>query len=348
MSWTYEATKAGYRNLWNRATIRSEDYAETTAAANKIIAGEARYKEVQAATGVPWFWIGAIHMRESSNNFNGVLHNGQNIIGTGQKTTLVPAGRGPFTSWSEAAIDALKIKNLDEVREWTVEQMLFRAELFNGLGYVGKGVNSPYVWAGTSEQQAGKYVADHVWSTTAWDTQLGVAAVLKRLAEMRPDIATALSGQTVLPPTPGLPAGLEEQLKSILAPLFENFNARLTRIEQAVLPALPPPVVEPAKPPVVEQKPGEPEKPPAKPGASSDFLASIMAAVGAIGLQLTGTAPASIGDNATSGGIWTTLIALAVPLITGLSGSNVLGRFGGGALDWMAARAATRVSAAKK
>jgi lysozyme family protein len=324
MAWTYEATKAGYRALWDRATIRPEDHNETTAAANKIIANEARYREVQAATGVPWFWIGAIHMRESSNDFNGVLHNGERIIGSGRTTSLVPAGRGPFTSWSQAAIDALKLKNLDEVSEWTPEQMLFRAELFNGLGYVGKGVNSPYVWGGTSEQQAGKYVADHVWSSTAWDRQLGVAAVLKRLAEMRPDIAAVLSPQSEKPPVDTLPPDAWAQLERLLT----NINTRLERLEKvASLPALPPPVIEQPKPP-------PPVTP--KPAVGSDFIASLLALVGGIGLQGTGMVGLPVGEAGTTAGFLTTLLPIATGALSLFTGSGITGSLLGGLLNGIA------------
>jgi lysozyme family protein len=204
VSWTFEATKAGYGNLWRTIKIKASAASDVDWFARKIIAGEAAYKNVEAATGVPWWFIGALHMRESSNSFAGVLHNGEKIIGTGRKTTLVPKGRGPFRSWDEAAIDALKIKSLQNVPDWSIERVLFEAERFNGLGYANKGVNSPYVWAGSNHQQPGKYIADHVWSSTANDTQMGVATVIKRLTELRADIAESVNDGYV-PPPPDVP-----------------------------------------------------------------------------------------------------------------------------------------------
>lgn len=189
MAWTFEATERGYANMWKSATLKGgADAANAETFADKIIAAEQRYRAVQASTGVPWYFIGALHMRESSCNFEGVLHNGEKIIGTGRLTTLEPAGRGPFATWPEAAIDALRLKNMHRVQDWSAARMLYQAEVFNGLGYVGKGINSPYVWAGTNHEQRGKYVADHKFDPSADDTQLGVAAVLIRLAQKRPDI----------------------------------------------------------------------------------------------------------------------------------------------------------------
>ena len=193
MAWTFENTKAGYLNMWRSIRIKPSDAVHVDRFAQKIIAGEAAYKNVEKAIGVPWFFVGALHMRESSCNFAGVLHNGEKIIGTGRKTRIVPAGRGPFESWYESAIDALKLKGLHLITEWSPERMGYEAERFNGLGYTNKGVNSPYVWAGRNHEQTGKYIADHVWDSSHDDTQLGVMTVLKRLCELRPDIAAAMS-----------------------------------------------------------------------------------------------------------------------------------------------------------
>jgi lysozyme family protein len=198
--WTYEATKAGYTNLWRKIEIKKTDAKGADRFARKIIDAESRYKKIEASTGVPWFFIGALHMRESGCNFAGVLHNGEHIIGTGKKTKLVPKGRGPFTTWENAAIDALRLKDLHKVPSWDVARMGFHAELFNGTGYIGKGVNSAYLWAGSNLEQKGKYVADHVWDKDFDDPQIGVMTVLKRLCELRPDIAERVNGAVPLPP----------------------------------------------------------------------------------------------------------------------------------------------------
>ncbi len=103
--------------MWSTATLKGgTDAANAETFANKIIAAEARYKAVQASTGVPWYFIGALHMRESSCDFRGVLHNGDRIIGTGGLTVRVPAGRGPFSTWEESAVDALKLKDMHRVQ----------------------------------------------------------------------------------------------------------------------------------------------------------------------------------------------------------------------------------------
>ena len=168
--------------------------------ADKILANRARYEAVSKATGVPWDVIGVIHYRESSGDFKGVLHNGQKIIGTGKKTTLVPKGRGPFSTWEEAAIDALvntppqAAKNKD----WSIAGTLDILERYNGLGYRNKGLPSPYLWAGTDQYVKGKYVADGKYDPEHVDKQLGVAPILMKLREME-------KKPIVLEPAPHLP-----------------------------------------------------------------------------------------------------------------------------------------------
>ena len=98
-------------------------------------------------------------------------------------TSLVPKGRGPFTSFVEGAADALRIQNFVGAQDWCIARTLFRLECFNGLGYHAKGVNSPYLYGGSTlygptEARAGKFVADHVFDPNQVDSQLGTAVIL--------------------------------------------------------------------------------------------------------------------------------------------------------------------------
>lgn len=197
MAWTYEASQKGYAKLWDSISIKSTDAANAARFATKIIDGESRYREVGNTMAIPWYFIGALHMRESSCSFAGVLHNGQKIIGTRKKTTLVPKGRGPFATWEASAIDALTMRGLRGIT-WCPARMGFEAEGFNGTGYEGK-ENSPYVWAGSNHEQTGKYVADHKFDPSFDDPQIGVMTVIKALANIRPDIAAELAANHVSP-----------------------------------------------------------------------------------------------------------------------------------------------------
>lgn len=197
MAPTFAAMAAGYRNMWRSMKVTRVTACE--AAARRILAGRARYLAVERQTGVPWFFIGLVHMRESSCNFAGVLHNGEHIIGKGTKTRLVPAGRGPFATWEEAAVDALRLKGLHLIKEWPVERIGYESERFNGFGYVRRGINSPYVWAGSNHYSRGKYVRDGVYDPSHVDTQLGTMPMLWALCRLSPEVGERVNGKRLAP-----------------------------------------------------------------------------------------------------------------------------------------------------
>jgi len=72
--------------------------------AKRLATARSRYKAVAARTGVPWFVIAVIHERECSQSWTGSLAQGDPW---NKVSVHVPAGRGPFPSWEEAAVDAL-------------------------------------------------------------------------------------------------------------------------------------------------------------------------------------------------------------------------------------------------
>lgn len=175
---TYRTKWPVYAKQWDEMHLIASRQAEINQAAKRLFSNKARYAKVEATTGVPWYLIAALHYRESDANFNTYLGNGDPLS---YRTTHVPRGRGPFSSWESGAIDALRLDGLSRVIDWRLEKDIFYAELFNGWGYHNRGLPSPYIWGGTSIQKAGKYVADGQWSSTAWDKQLGVAAIIRGL-----------------------------------------------------------------------------------------------------------------------------------------------------------------------
>jgi len=187
----FEDMARGYRALWAKCAVTPERRDAVDRTAKTVIANRASYAAAARATSVPWWWIGVVHYRESSFSWARSLAQGDPW---NKRSVHVPAGRGPFTSWSEAAIDALTLHALDRVADWgDIARVLYELERWNGWGYAGKGVNSPYLWAATNLQQSGKYVADHVWDPRAVDTQLGCAAILLRLAVLDQSVARDLA-----------------------------------------------------------------------------------------------------------------------------------------------------------
>ncbi|WP_414464351.1 hypothetical protein [Hyphomicrobium sp. DY-1] len=231
---TFAGARPSLTDKWSAMVVTGlQD--ETDRLARKIVANKARYLAVQKATGVPWFFIGALHARESSCNFKTHLHNGDPLTG---KTFHVPAGRplgrvpkGGFT-WEASAIDALKMKKLQNVVVWSVERMAWQGENYNGPGYRNKGLPSPYVWAGTNAYVSGKFVADHVYDADHVDTQPGIMVVIKRVSELDASFVLASEGEkkTVVQTftsTPEVRAQTHGVIASLLAIFYAIWNAIL-------------------------------------------------------------------------------------------------------------------------
>jgi lysozyme family protein len=208
---TFEVTRASYRKLWDGMVINADKVQAADIAAKRIISGMARYKAVERRTSVPWFFVGLCHMREGNFNFGTYLGNGQSI---NRVTTIVPIARGPFESFEDGAVDALKFQGLINITDWSLERIAFCLEGFNGFGYRGKGVNTPYLWAGTNRYTSGKYVADHVFDPAAVDKQLGSMAVLSRLCALSAEVNSRVNGVAFKqPPPPDVPAPIKPPAK---------------------------------------------------------------------------------------------------------------------------------------
>lgn len=171
------------KQRWDDMRISASKGPLFKAVADRLMFNRPRYEAVSKALKekgyvIPWEFIAVTHQRESSGNFDTYLGNGQSL---NKKTTIVPKGRGPFSSWEEGAMDALlnappyAAKNKD----WSIGGTLAKLEEYNGLGYASKGIPSPYLWAGTNQYTKGKYVSDGVFNPDHVDTQLGCAGLLK-------------------------------------------------------------------------------------------------------------------------------------------------------------------------
>ncbi len=223
----FTSLRTEYANLWQRMQIRPEHAAEVDSIAARLIGLKPRYLQVTATTRVPWFIIAVLHQREASASFSGVLHNGEQIIGTGRLTRLVPANRGPFSTWEESAVDALTMSphRLQEVESWTIERACYEIERYNGFGYRNHHpeVKSPYLWSFSTIYSSGKYVADGQFSSSAVDRQCGTMPILKRMMEL--DASVRFDGGAVLRPDAVVALGMgsigEEvrQLQTALAGL---------------------------------------------------------------------------------------------------------------------------------
>lgn len=172
--------KQANQQRWDNCHISAEKGPLFKQVADRLTAAPAfsRYKAVEKITNVPWWFVAVVHERESSQNFNTYLGNGQALD---KKTTIVPKGRGPFKTWEDGAVDALTncAPFASRNKDWSIGGALAMLEQYNGTGYATKGIPSPYIWAGTDQYSKGKYVADGKYDPDAVDTQLGCAGLLK-------------------------------------------------------------------------------------------------------------------------------------------------------------------------
>jgi lysozyme family protein len=182
---TFRELRPRYSYLYSTAKL--ENLSRVDWYVKRLLEGRSRYEAMQAKTGVPWILIGAIHAMEASFRWDAYLGNGDSLS---KPTKNVPAGRGPFKTWEDGALDALAYDGLSGRASWSLEEVLYFAEKFNGMGYYGKldvngeVCNSPYLWSTTNHHRRGKYIRDHVFDPAAIDDQCGVAAMFKRLEQV--------------------------------------------------------------------------------------------------------------------------------------------------------------------
>lgn len=201
------ALRAANDKRWANAKVTRN----FSSVARHLVAPEAkaRYQAVSAKTGVPWAFIAVTHERECSQDWAGSLAQGDPW---NRVSVHVPAGRGPFKSWEEAAIDALVNCNPHAARnkDWSIGGTLTMLEQYNGLGYAARGRPSPYIWSGTNQYASGKYVRDGVYDPNVIDSQPGCAGLLLAMMALDPTItftgATITPNITITPISTGKPA----------------------------------------------------------------------------------------------------------------------------------------------
>jgi len=171
-----------YRRNYDALTVNHGHEDEIALRVAKVRAGRDRYAALFQPTGIPWQFIGVLHMMESNCNFDKHLHNGDPLT---ERTRRVPAGRPPtgdkpFT-WGASALDALDYEGFSGKTDWDVPAMLYRCERYNGMGYRSRGIHSPYLWSYCNLYQKGRFTGDHIFDPDNISSQCGAAILLQRL-----------------------------------------------------------------------------------------------------------------------------------------------------------------------
>lgn len=211
----FDAARIQYlANAWdNMLIVRAR--AEMERDAKIVMAHRRIYQEVETETGVPWWLVAVIDMREGGISHLGTrhLHNGDSLR---DYTRNVPAGRPkvghePPFSWQESAVDSIKYQGLDKIRRWTIERVLHVLEGYNGYKYALQKPPrpSPYNWSCCSIYDpptgpGGKVCVDHGPIEDEVDRQYGCAPFLSIIAELDDTVrfTREADAPSVLPSTP--------------------------------------------------------------------------------------------------------------------------------------------------
>ena len=180
------ALRQEYQALFATCDIRPEYAATVDHWAGVWMANRDRYHAAGSALQIPWGVVAALHYAETGADFSVHLHNGDPLT---ERTQHLPAGRPvagePPFAWEGSAADALALYHDDQWHDWSLAGILFRLEGHGGWSYRLRQppLPSPYLWHGSIHYSQGKYVADQVWSDSGIPQRLGVAVILRRLAE---------------------------------------------------------------------------------------------------------------------------------------------------------------------
>jgi lysozyme family protein len=180
MQHPYDALRGEYLEFLSKLTITRAN--EARERAKEILPLKPRYQTVSDETKVPTVMLMALNERESGSNLRTYLGNGQRLD---RVTTLVPKGRGPWSTFEAGCVDAFAYEHLiglDWSDGWPF--VLYHEEAWNGFGPRDRGKPTGYLYAGTNIYTGGKYVADGIWNSTFNDPQLGTIPIMLALMEL--------------------------------------------------------------------------------------------------------------------------------------------------------------------
>jgi lysozyme family protein len=218
MQHPYEALAPEYAAYLAHMTVTPSKTGQIDAAAKKILLPQNLdvYMAATEGTAIPPAFIGGLELREDNCDPTRALGQGDRWD---RVSVNVPRGQGPFKSRLDAMKFYIHYDGLDDnSHPWTEEYECWRGERWNGLGPRAHGRPTGYLWAGTSIYDkptglGGKYISDGVWSPTTYDVQLGIIPVLRRIAQLRPDLAVGsalphIEAPSIVPAPAPMPVGL--------------------------------------------------------------------------------------------------------------------------------------------
>jgi lysozyme family protein len=157
--------------------------------AKVAVANKGRYLAIARSAGMPdiaWVFIAVSHYRESSQDFSKSLAQGDPWNAVSRN---VPAGRGPFKSFEDAAVDALVRCSpyAAKLTDWSIGGMLTNLERFNGIGYA-QGQAVALCLVRNQPVRKGKIRQGRSVRPEKVDTQLGCAGLILTMMQLDPSI----------------------------------------------------------------------------------------------------------------------------------------------------------------
>ena len=171
-----ELTLEHYEGLYDTMREIPEWRKRISISESAVLNNERLYQRVAMDAGVPWEFIGLLHLMEAGCNTRRQILNGQHFDAV---TTIVPVGLGPWDTWEDSALEALSpYRGMPS----TPGMIALELERHNGPGYAKRDLNSPYLWSGTNHGLGvGKFIADGKYDPGAVSEQVGAMVVLHRL-----------------------------------------------------------------------------------------------------------------------------------------------------------------------
>lgn len=181
---SYEKLAPAYARQWAELVPDAKHLPALRSICAKLLTHKATYEGVaQSVWGRPdyWWYVAITDQMEGGGGANTYLGNGQSLS---RVTTEVPAGRGPFSSFHDGAIDALR----GVPAPTSVSRAAYNWEGFNGWGYLSKPITDPYLDSFSNLYTKGKYTSDHHYDPEAVSAQPGALTILKVLVQLDPTI----------------------------------------------------------------------------------------------------------------------------------------------------------------
>lgn len=170
-----------YLNKFQTMKVLHSRLIETSDVTKKLLANKPYYDSIERDVEVPWWFVGILHYMEANLNMDKQILNGQ----PWKKSTRQNGKTfGPYPSWHQSAIDALQNDKIIGISNWSIANTLRLAEVYNGLGYANRELDSPYLWAGTNHEIIGKFDSDGEFNEKLKSKQIGFAPILAQLIKL--------------------------------------------------------------------------------------------------------------------------------------------------------------------